>query len=130
MVSPAAATETAPSYYLSLGDSLAAGTQPGRAFTNEGYADQLAGLLRARMPTLRLVKLGCPGETTTSMSTPDLPFEGRVGRKGCHFPHGSQLDEAIHFLKVHKNSVALITIDIAPNDILDPTPGSIDTIRA
>src|SRR6266550_1668499 len=61
----AAAAETpAPVYYLSLGDSLAAGTQPGRLFTNEGYADQLATLLRPRMPNLRLVKLGCPGETT------------------------------------------------------------------
>ena len=132
VATPAAASAEgpAPVYYLSLGDSLAAGTQPSGEFTDQGYADQLAALLRERMPTLRLVKLGCPGETTTSMSTPDLPYEGRVGRKGCHFPHGSQLDEAIHFLKVHKNSVALITIDIGPNDILDPTRGSIDTIRA
>ena len=38
----AAAESQAPVYYLSLGDSLAAGTQPGREFTNEGYADQLA----------------------------------------------------------------------------------------
>jgi len=117
MGAPAAATETAPSYYLSLGDSLAAGTQPGRAFTNEGYADQLAGLLRARMPSLRLVKLGCPGETTTSMITPDLPFEGRNGRNACHYPHGSQLAEAVSFLHAHQRSTALVTIDLGPNDL-------------
>ena len=91
MGAPAAATETAPSYYLSLGDSLAAGTQPGRAFTNEGYADQLAAALRTKMPTLQLVKLGCPGEATTSMITPDLPFEGRTGHNACRYPRGSQL---------------------------------------
>src|SRR5881296_2487645 len=79
----AAAESQAPVYYLSLGDSLAAGTQPGREFTNEGYADQLAAALRTKMPTLQLVKLGCPGEATTSMITPDLPFEGRTGHNAC-----------------------------------------------
>lgn len=123
----AGASDAAPVYYLSLGDSLAAGTQPGREFTNEGYADQLAALLRARMPNLRLVKLGCPGETTTSMMVPDLSYEGRVGRKGCHFPHGSQLDEAMSFLHAH-NSVALITIDIGPNDLF--RGGGVPAIQA
>jgi lysophospholipase L1-like esterase len=126
----AGASDAAPVYYLSLGDSLAAGTQPGREFTNEGYADQLAAALRAKMPTLRLVKLGCPGETTTSMSTPDLPFEGRTGHNACRYPQGSQLAEAINFLHAHQRFMALVTIDIGPNDILDPTRGSLATIQA
>jgi lysophospholipase L1-like esterase len=126
----AAAESQAPVYYLSLGDSLAAGTQPGHAFTDQGYADQLAALLRARMPNLRLVKLGCPGETTTSMITPDLAYEGRNGRSACHYPHGSQLAEAVSFLHAHQRSVALVTIDIGPNDILDPSRGSLQTIAA
>src|SRR5438132_14287173 len=126
----AAASDSAPSYYLSLGDSLAAGTQPGREFTNEGYADQLAAALRTKMPTLQLVKLGCPGEATTSMITPDLPFEGRTGHNACRYPRGSQLAEAVNFLHAHQRSVALITIDIGPNDILDPTRGSLATIQA
>jgi lysophospholipase L1-like esterase len=113
----AGASDAIPVYYLSLGDSLAAGTQPGRTFTNEGYADQLATLLRPRMPNLRLVKLGCPGETTTSMITPDLPYEGRGGRNACHYPHGSQLAEAVSFLHAHQRSTALVTIDLGPNDL-------------
>jgi hypothetical protein len=37
------------------------------AETDEGYADQLFGLLAAKDPKLELVKLGCEGESTVSM---------------------------------------------------------------
>ena len=64
---------TAPRYYLSLGDSLAQGMQPNASGltenTNQGYADQLYAIERRRIPGLRLVKLGCGGETTTSFLT-------------------------------------------------------------
>ncbi|HEV8535354.1 MAG TPA: SGNH/GDSL hydrolase family protein [Candidatus Limnocylindria bacterium] len=113
----AAAESNAPMYYVSLGDSLAAGTQPGQFFSDESYTDQLAADLKARMPTLRHVKLGCPGETTVSMVTPDLPFEGRGARNACNYQHGSQLAEAVSFLHAHRKFVALVTIDIGPNDI-------------
>src|SRR2546425_9832150 len=88
---PASAESQAPLYYVSLGDSLAAGTQPGREFTNEGYADQLAAALRTKMPTLLLGTLRCPGETTASTLTPDLPFAGRNAHNACKYPHGAQL---------------------------------------
>ncbi len=58
-------------YYLALGDSLAQGVQPDAAGTSvetrQGYPDQLYAILHRSQPGLRLVKLGCPGETTTSM---------------------------------------------------------------
>src|SRR5262245_2288151 len=58
-------------YYVALGDSLAAGVQPdatGRSQpTDRGYVDDLYAQLSAADPKLDLVKLGCPGETTTSM---------------------------------------------------------------
>src|SRR5687767_13625663 len=76
-------------YYVALGDSLAAGTQPGRLFTSEGYADQLAALRRRRTARLRLVKLACPGETSTALR--------RGGR--CPYPRGSQLGQATAFLR-------------------------------
>src|SRR5215510_15650850 len=71
-------------YYLSLGDSLAAGSQPTGLVTNQGYADQLAALLRAKNPKLRLVKLGCFDETTTTMRT--------GGNTNCSYAQGSQLN--------------------------------------
>jgi lysophospholipase L1-like esterase len=112
-----ASASAAPTYYVSLGDSLAAGTQPGHFFTNESYTDQLFADLRASRPTLQHVKLGCPGETTASMITPDLPFEGRNAHNACQYPHGSQLAEAVNFLHAHQKFIALVTIDIGPNDI-------------
>src|SRR6266508_6731050 len=66
----ARADDSPTTYYFSLGDSLAAGTNAtgvGVAYTDLGYADQLYSALAADEPKLKLVKLGCPGESTTSM---------------------------------------------------------------
>jgi lysophospholipase L1-like esterase len=98
------------SYYLSLGDSLAQGVQPNASGasvrTQQGYADQLSASLRSSQPGLRLVKLGCPGETTATM------INGGI----CTYPGGSQLADAVRFLHAHRARVSLITIDIGAND--------------
>jgi lysophospholipase L1-like esterase len=99
-----------PHYYLSLGDSLAVGVQPDSAGaslpTDDGYADHLFALLRPRTPKLRLVKLGCSGETSFTL------IHGGI----CHYPAGSQLTEAVRFLHAHRRQVSLVTIDIGAND--------------
>jgi len=111
---PSAARSRPPaSYYLSLGDSLAAGVQPDSSGasvrTPDGYADQLYLALRRRDPGLRMVDLGCPGETTASM------IDGGI----CSYPGGSQLAAAVRFLGAHRGHVSLVTMDIGAND-----PGS------
>ncbi len=108
-------------YYVSLGDSAAAGVQP-PGWNARGYADQLASRMRARLPQLRLVKLGCPGETSESLlSGTDSP---------CSYPSGSQLEEAVGVLRAHAGSVAFITINIGVNDVLnaclDDAAGALD----
>jgi lysophospholipase L1-like esterase len=115
----------ATSYYLSLGDSLAQGVQPDPAGaslpTQQGYPDQLYAALRLGQPGLRLVKLGCSGETTRTM------IHGGI----CSYPAGSQLAEAAGFLRTHRAQVSLITIDIGANDpdscISRPTIGAVVT---
>ncbi len=101
------------SYYLALGDSLSQGVQPNATGasveTEQGYPDQLYAALRPRHPGLRLVKLGCPGETTSTM------IDGGI----CHYPGGSQLAAAVAFLRAHRGHVLLITIDIGANDLED-----------
>ena len=101
------------SYYLALGDSLAQGVQPdatgASVETRQGYPDQLYAALHPRHPGLRLVKLGCPGETTGTM------IDGGI----CHYPGGSQLAAAVAFLRAHRGHVLLITIDIGANDLED-----------
>ena len=109
---PVIETSADPTYYLALGDSLAAGYQPvGRPEddhrTRASYPDQLWLLARTRYPALELVNLGCPGESTISI---------RESHERCPYPAGSQLDEALDFLAAHRGEVAFITIDIGFND--------------
>jgi lysophospholipase L1-like esterase len=98
------------SYYLSLGDSLSVGVQPDAAGkslpTGQGYASQFYAALRVGDPGLRLVKLGCSGETTHTM------IDGGI----CSYPARSQLAQAVSFLRAHRGKVSLITIDIGAND--------------
>jgi lysophospholipase L1-like esterase len=96
-----------------LGDSLAQGVQPNAAGTSvetqQGYPDQLYEALRPAHPGLRLVKLGCPGETTSTM------IDGGI----CRYADGSQLAAAVAFLRAHRGHVLLVTIDIGANDLED-----------
>jgi lysophospholipase L1-like esterase len=101
------------SYYLALGDSLSRGVQPDAAGasveTGQGYPDLLYATLLASHPALRLVRLGCPGETTKTM------MHGGI----CHYSAGSQLAAATAFLRAHRGHVFLVTIDIGANDLED-----------
>jgi GDSL-like Lipase/Acylhydrolase family len=124
-------------YYLSLGDSLAQGYQPiGGPTTHnvlpiygydQGYADQLFKLERDRYTQLQLVKLGCGGESTVSMlyGSQDRGVAASCGPPllyGALYPDGgTQLAEAVHFLREHQGSVAFVTIDIGVNDVLGPS---------
>jgi len=97
-------------YYLALGDSLSQGVQPDAAGTGtettQGYPNLVYAQLRRGHPTLRLSKLGCPGETTKTM------MQGGI----CRYPGGSQLAAAVAFLHAHRGHVLLVTIDIGAND--------------
>jgi len=123
-----AAADPGPRYYLSLGDSFAQGYQPvggppkplGFPGYNQGYADQLLKLVRKPGEHLQLVKLGCGGETTTTMITGSPVCGG--------FPAGSQLAEATAFLHSHPGEVELVTIDIGGNDLTSPGGGGIAAV--
>ena len=107
---PGAALAGGPRYYLSLGDSLAVGVQPDADGvsrpTGGGYPNRVYAVLHRASPALRLVKLGCSGETSFTM------IRGGI----CHYPAGSQLAQAERFLRAHHRQVALVTIDIGAND--------------
>jgi lysophospholipase L1-like esterase len=96
-----------PTYYLALGDSLAQGVQwsaTGDILTTQGYVDDLYVQFKQSVPGLALEKLGCPGETTTSM------IHGGVCPN-----YSSQLEAAVSFLQTHQ--VAFVTLDIGANDV-------------
>lgn len=112
--SAASATTPRATYYVALGDSLSQGFMPGTGDSNEGYVDLLYAHLQQSQPQLRLVKLGCSGETTTTMR------QGGICR---YTDAASQLDAAVAFLRAHRGSVKYLTIDIGANDI-DPCAAS------
>jgi lysophospholipase L1-like esterase len=122
-------------YYLSLGDSLAQGYQPigGPSSSaappgyDQGYADQLFKLERDKYTQLQLVKLGCGGESTVSMlyGSQDRKVALSCGPPSFYderYPDGgTQLAEAVAFLRAHRGSIAFVTIDIGANDVLGPS---------
>jgi len=106
---PSSSRATVPSYYVSLGDSLARGAQPnatGKTVpTSNGYANFLYATAKQKLKRLRLEELGCLGESTTTIRNGGI----------CHYPGGSQLAAALQFIKHHK--ISFITIDIGANDV-------------
>jgi lysophospholipase L1-like esterase len=108
--SPSPAKSVATSYYLALGDSLSQGVQPNAAGTSvetaQGYPNLVYAQLARDHPALKLVQLGCLGETTASM------INGGI----CDYSGGSQLAAADAFLRAHSGHVLLVTIDIGAND--------------
>ncbi len=116
-----ASAATGAHYYLALGDSLAASAQPNGDFQH-GYAEQLLAKLQQQDPTLQLVKLGCGGESTTSMiyGSQDPSVAASCGPPSFYrqtYPHKTQLAEAVAFLEAHRKFVSLVTIDIGANDL-------------
>ncbi|MDH3747394.1 MAG: SGNH/GDSL hydrolase family protein [Gammaproteobacteria bacterium] len=108
----AAAENEGVRYYVSVGTSLSVGIQPDaegdNQRTNDGYPDQLFDIIEPQFRKIRLVKLGCPGETTVTMMAGGI----------CTYPKGAQLAEAVNFLHAHKDKVELITIDMGINDVI------------
>jgi lysophospholipase L1-like esterase len=104
-------------YYLSLGTSLSVGVQPSSGGTllpgDDGYPNQLFDSIKpafeaggAAPRELRLVQLGCPGETLDDM----------INGGNCLYIAGSQLDAAVDFLNDNAGQVHLVTIDMGAND--------------
>ncbi|KGN36827.1 SGNH/GDSL hydrolase family protein [Knoellia subterranea] len=100
--------DKATSWYLALGDSLAAGYQPGAGDDRAGgYVGGVLDALQASAPKAKLRNISCSGATTTSM----------LGTDRCTYEAGSQVAAGVEFLKAHKDKVDLVTIDIGANDV-------------
>jgi lysophospholipase L1-like esterase len=100
-------------FYLDLGGSASVGFQPTESFphgqpTTDGYANDVVAYEAARGVTLDLTELGCGGETTTTMIS---------GGDRCYHDDGSQLADAMAFLRAHDGEEGIVTIDLGFNDL-------------
>jgi lysophospholipase L1-like esterase len=105
-------------YYVSLGDSYAAGyevtgTDTLQA-TTSGYANQLPSLASAKGYQLGLVNFGCGGATTSSMLKSQGCAYPSVG--AASYPHQTQAAAAEAFLTRHRGKIGLITVSLGGND--------------
>lgn len=119
-------------FYLALGDSTAFGFQFGKfqqeiathtynpASFNTGYVDDFAAKMRDIRPTLQVVNVSCPGETTATLIAGNCPFHNASLPLALHSDYPittPQLTAAIDFLRAHDGKVGPITISIGGNDI-------------
>ena len=107
--------------YVALGDSLAAGYQPGGTeLRDTAYPALVARRLEGKGTDLAVDNLGCSGETTTSL----------IKGGKCDFAEGSQLEQAESLLTSRAGEVGLVTIDIGGNDLLRCVRGGADVDTA
>jgi lysophospholipase L1-like esterase len=109
---------TSPTYYVSLGDSYAAGFQPVPALAYlHGFTRTVVALERQRGVTLTLENFGCSGATTASiLSSLGCPAALRA-HDGAPYSTISQAFAATEFISAHKGHIGLITVSIGGNDI-------------
>jgi lysophospholipase L1-like esterase len=100
-------------FYLDLGASASVGYQPTDTAphgerTTDGYANDIVTYEAQRGMILDLTELGCPDETTATMIS---------GDDGCYHDDGSQLLDALAFLRAHASDAGIVTIDLGFNDL-------------
>ncbi|ANW21669.1 SGNH/GDSL hydrolase family protein [Streptomyces clavuligerus] len=102
-----------PTYYVSLGDSLASGFQPDvQRDTNLGYTDKLFAQLKQTDPNLRHIKLGCSSETSATFIN-----GGFCTYKDSANKTVGQLAKAVDFLTVNAARVKFVSLNIGGNDL-------------
>lgn len=110
-----------PEYYVSLGDSYAAGTQATgerkQANTTNGFAYQLPAMAKAKGYNLQLANFACAGATTSSMNSTNGCKAENLGPGETDYPTQPQLAAALGFIKAHAGHIGLITVSIGGNDI-------------
>lgn len=119
---PVAAASPGEGVYVSLGTSLAAGSQADASgtttFSSESsYTDQLHQRLKGRLVgDLAHVKLGCPGETAPQLLG-GVDKDGNPSNCAGLYETGSQIGDALK--TVAESNVVVMTIDIGSNDLFD-----------
>jgi lysophospholipase L1-like esterase len=120
--SSATSTPAAHPFYVSIGDSYAAGMQPTssteRHTTRNGFAYQLVDLATGKGYALSLVNFGCGGATAGSLLHRIGCDHDRLGPGATPYDRKTQAAAAEHFLRAHRGHIGLITVAIGLNDLV------------
>ncbi|GAA2554962.1 hypothetical protein GCM10010409_32840 [Mycolicibacterium diernhoferi] len=107
-------------YYVSVGDSYAAGYRPdGKSGleTGDGYAYQLTDILN-RSGRWELRNFGCVGQTAHGMQLDNGCTAGALASGGVDYPETTQLRAADTFMAEHQGEVGLVTVAMGANDMV------------
>jgi len=119
---PSASATPGEGVYLSMGTSLAAGSQIDEAgdttsSSNRSYTDELHRRLTGRLANdLSHVKLGCAGETAEQLLG-GVDFDGNPSICAQQYDSGSQIGDAL--ATIATTDVLLVTIDVGANDLFE-----------
>lgn len=118
---PPAPGAPAHQFYVSIGDSYAAGYQPTGprtgAMTRDGFAYQIVSLAKAKGYDYSLVNFGCGGATTDSVLHAPGCAARNLGPGAASYAPKTQAAAAEAFLAAHRGQVGLVTVSIGGNDI-------------
>lgn len=109
-------------YYVSVGDSYAAGYQPTGAHrgstTRNGFAYQVVTDAETDGRHLTLVNFACAGATTSSVLHAKGCERRLLGPGAAAYGPKTQVGAAEDFLRAHRGHIALITVVLGGNDII------------
>jgi lysophospholipase L1-like esterase len=110
---------TAGGWYLALGDSVATGYQPSTGDNpTGGYVGYVLQALQRPVAKTQLRNLACDHETSTTFTVGGI----------CGYEEGSQLSQALVFLRAHATTTRLVTVTLGGNDVspclAQPNPGA------
>ena len=114
--------------YVSLGDSYAAGYQPGLGTTRNGFVYQVPALVKSRGYNLKVVNFACAGATTTSLLQQVGCPKAALGPDSRPYPTDTQIGAATKFIKANRSKIALITVSISGNDVTACARGAADPV--
>jgi hypothetical protein len=110
---------TTANYYVSLGDSYAAGNQRiASAWAHNdsnGFAYQVVKLARAKGYGFDLLNFGCGGATTTSVLQQAGRSVGNAGPDTTSYPTQTQAAAASRFISRRRGRISLISVDYVGN---------------
>jgi lysophospholipase L1-like esterase len=137
--SPSAGLPSSPGagkkFYVSLGDSYAAGYQPtstGKVGTDSttGFVYRLAAEATVHGSKLAVVNFACAGATTVSLLKQNGCQPGRLGPGAVNYPNTTQAKAAVAFIAAHKADVGLVSVSIGGNDVTACAKGAVANVAS